>query len=327
MGKVPKARKGLKAKRRRFKPVELLGFAAIGLFLAFILYLAFAPQPGVVERPEASSTATTPIQPGSTAETITRKAAIVDQLGLRHPNPSFIDEARLILERAGFQVDVYPPEAVTVSLYKTVSSKGYRVIVFRVHMGVNDQAPDRPVGLFTTESYSPFDYQLEQLKDWTASAKAYGAEEVLFAVSPKFIKEATVIDYPSTIIILSGCFGLYSQPLPEAFLSRGASVILGWNGLVSVDYVDKATLRLLKALCLERLNVEGAVEAVTRDVGLDPEHGSRLSYYPANVREMALTHASKPLSLETCGEQTSTWKRSMDQTLSSYWKPLNNSGA
>jgi hypothetical protein len=44
------------------------------------------------------------------------KAAIIDQLGLRNPNPAFINEAKLILSRAGFQVDVYPPEAVNCGL-------------------------------------------------------------------------------------------------------------------------------------------------------------------------------------------------------------------
>jgi len=48
-----------------------------------------------------------------------------------------------------------------------------------------------------------FEYQVEQLRDWVASAKAYGTNEVLFAISPKFIKEATILDYPGTIIILS----------------------------------------------------------------------------------------------------------------------------
>jgi hypothetical protein len=32
-------------------------------------------------------------------------------------------------------------------------------------MDVNDEAGDKPVGLFTSEPYSQFDYQVEQLKD------------------------------------------------------------------------------------------------------------------------------------------------------------------
>ncbi|MGC8961489.1 MAG: hypothetical protein ACP5K1_03475 [Candidatus Bathyarchaeia archaeon] len=300
--------KGLRKpkRRRRFKPSELLGFMGIGLFLAFVLYLAFAPQPNPIEHGVTSGGGAKAFKSES-REAFLGKAAIIDQLGLRNPNQAFINEAELILGRAGLQVDVYPPEAVTVSLYKTISAKGYRLIVFRIHMGVNDEALDKPVGLSTTEPYIQFNHQVEQLGDWAASAEAYGTSEVLFAVSPKFIKEATVIDYPGTIIILSGCFGLYSEALPKAFLDRGASIILGWDGLVDVSYVDKATLSLLRALCLERLSVKNAVEEVMREIGPDPTHGSRLGYYPLATGDYKLTIvpyglSRPPLRLKEGGE-------------------------
>ncbi|MEM3506617.1 MAG: hypothetical protein QXT31_03060 [Candidatus Bathyarchaeia archaeon] len=266
--------KHVKAKRKhRFKIFEILGFIGIGFFMALILYLAFAPIPNPSQN-NVSTIVTKTTSPKSS------KAAIVDQLGLRYPNQAFINEAKIILSQAGFQVDVYPPEAVTVNLYKTISSKAYSLIVFRVHMGIDDEAIDKPTGLFTNEPYNQFGYQFEQLKDWVSSAKAYSTNEVLFAISPKFIKEATVLDYPSTIIILSGCFGLYSKALPQAFIDRGASIVLGWDGLVSVNYVDEATLSLLKALCLEKLSVKEAVEAVMREIGPDPDNKSILGYYP-----------------------------------------------
>jgi hypothetical protein len=41
--------------------------------------------------------------------------------------------------------------------------------------------------------------------------------------------------------------------------------------------------RLLRALCLEKLSIEKAVEAVMREVGPDPEHGSKLGYYPLSM--------------------------------------------
>jgi hypothetical protein len=85
------------------------------------------------------------------------------------------------------------------------------------------------------------EYQVEQLRDWVASAKAYGTNEVLFAISPKFIKETTILDYPGTIIILSGCFGLYSEALPQAFLDRGTLHILhllGYRkGMAALNYM------------------------------------------------------------------------------------------
>ncbi|MEM4246009.1 MAG: hypothetical protein QW390_01795, partial [Candidatus Bathyarchaeia archaeon] len=136
MVKARRVRKGKISRGRKVKPVELLGFAAIGLFLVLIFYLALAPVPNIsTHRITTDATTLKETRPGAT--TILGKAAIVDQLGLKSPNQPFIDEAKFTLERAGFEVDIYPPQAVTVNLYKTVSAKGYRLILFRVHMGVN----------------------------------------------------------------------------------------------------------------------------------------------------------------------------------------------
>lgn len=79
---------------------------------------------------------------------------------------------------------------------------------------------------------------------------------------------------------------MYSRALPEAFLARGASIVFGWDGPVGVDYVDGATLSLLRHLFSEGMDAERAVEAVMRDVGPDPDCGSRLGYYRRGVREI-----------------------------------------
>ncbi|GAG52736.1 unnamed protein product, partial [marine sediment metagenome] len=41
-------------------------------------------------------------------------AAIIDQLGATYPNPDFADAAAETLEQAGYAVDYYPPEQITV---------------------------------------------------------------------------------------------------------------------------------------------------------------------------------------------------------------------
>jgi len=70
--------------------------------------------------------------------------------------------------------------------------------------------------------------------------------------------------------------------------------------------------------------VQRAVEAVMRDIGPDPDHGSRLGYYPPTTRETALTYAYRGLSVETRSEQTSTWNWSIGQIRALYRKaPIN----
>jgi hypothetical protein len=71
---------------------------------------------------------------GNEAEAPELRAAIVDQLGLNEPNPEFVQTAKSTLEQAGYAVDYYPPEQVTVDFYRTLPKQKYVIIVFRVHI-------------------------------------------------------------------------------------------------------------------------------------------------------------------------------------------------
>ena len=73
-----------------------------------------------------------------------RKAAILDGLSIDYPNETFIGSAKKILENAGFAVDVYGPENITLNLLKELPSRDYGLIIFRVHGGRIRQ----PIGLF-----------------------------------------------------------------------------------------------------------------------------------------------------------------------------------
>ncbi|MEM3061890.1 MAG: hypothetical protein QW265_05755 [Candidatus Bathyarchaeia archaeon] len=274
----------LKRKEHKLKPKEIFGFIALAILMVLIVYLIVVPSPSQIEEQgkPMPKTATTP------TKAILGKAAIVDQLGLRMPNPGFIEQAKAIMEASGFKVDVYTHDQATVELYRSISAKGYKLIIFRVHMGVNDQAKDKPVGMFTSEPYSELEYTIEQLKDQVGSAKAYNTTEVLFAISPKFIEECLVMDYPGTIIILTGCFGLYSEALPKAFLDRGASVVIGWDGLVGIEHTDEATVILLRMMLIEKMSVEKSVKATMNILGPDPNNGSILEYYPKGKGNLIL---------------------------------------
>src|SRR4030042_3815786 len=61
------------------------------------------------------------------------RAAIVDQLYLREPNPAFIAEATRILESYGFTVDVWQGADITVDFYRKLPSLGYKFILLSVH--------------------------------------------------------------------------------------------------------------------------------------------------------------------------------------------------
>lgn len=108
------------------------------------------------------------------------KAAIVDQLSLRQPNPAFVQSATATLEQAGYSVDYYPGDQVTVDFYRNLPTHGYELVVVRGHSAVprKDLAlpADVPqdildrvmaavgddVLLFTSEPYSETAYLDEQ---------------------------------------------------------------------------------------------------------------------------------------------------------------------
>jgi hypothetical protein len=90
------------------------------------------------------------------------------------------------------------------------------------------------------------------------------------------------MSYDKAVIVLMGCHGLYSPDLPRAFIERGASVVIGWNGFVDVKHTDDATPTLLRAILLDKLSIDESVRATMRKIGADPETGSWLDYYPKN---------------------------------------------
>jgi len=177
-----------------------------------------------------------------------------------------------------------------VDLYAWIPSAGYGLIIFRVHGGVNQQIQGNPVGLYTSEQYSELGYPEEQLGDRVGVGRAYDRNDtVVFAVTPKFIKERSAADYPGTIVILMGCYGLFSTDLPQAFIDRGASVVIGWKGLVGLEHTDKATLVLLEAIVLDKLKIQDSVERTLDRVGPDPESKSTLTYYPETKGDLVFS--------------------------------------
>lgn len=214
-----------------------------------------------------------------------KTAAIVDQLSLTQPNPDFLEAATNLLEEAGYTVDYYPGEEVTVEFYRDLPTQRYQLVILRVHSGLTsltrtyEEETDQ-VALFTSSPYSKAEY-LEEPVDSLAIASYQVDGPQYFAIMPDFIKSSMRGRFDDTTIILMGCDGLASDKAAEAFVERGARAFLSWSGLVSASYTDAATERLLQHLVIDGLPIEDAVAQTMADVGPDPEYGSTLLVYPS----------------------------------------------
>ena len=216
------------------------------------------------------------------------KAAIIDQLFLLEPNQAFIEKTTEMLESYGFQVDLWQGKEVTVDFYRELPEYDYQLIVFRVHSGlllalVHSQViPSETTYLFTGEAYTTSKYVAEQLTDRVTNAMMTTEYPLVFAINSEFIKTDLKGSFDNTAIIMMGCESYYFDDMAEAFIEKGASVYLGWNSFVSLDYVDDATLNLVSNLCTENMTVAEGVDTTMTDVGYDPYFRAYLKYCPAS---------------------------------------------
>jgi len=261
----PKAKKTKGKPRKRGFP----WFVWLAITLGIVAIVAFV-RTCPVSKPASLS------QPGEL------KAAIVDQLYSLQPNEDFIIQVTQELEDYGFEVDTYQGDEVTVDLYRRLPGYGYELIIFRAHSGLlgsKGEAIERTC-LFTNEPYSETRHISEQLSDQLAKARIAENYPWVFGIGDEFVIQSMEGEFDHAVIIMMGCSCLYLEDLAQAFIAKGASAYLAWDGTVDLDYVDKATPYLIKQLCVDKVTVGKAVTSTMNVVGPDPKYHAILKYYP-----------------------------------------------
>jgi hypothetical protein len=241
---------------------------------------------------------------GSRSAEASRRAAIVDQLALTSPDQPFIDEATKTLQQAGYAVDYYPSDQVTVDFYRDLPTHGYGLILVRAHSGfalkdtsalAQEVRGQGETFVFTSEPYSADKYLQDQRdrrlgvafyfdvngvnSDPETMMQAYKSLPRYFGVKPGFIASSSRGRFDKTTVILMGCNGLASDALAKAFAAKGAQAVVGWDDLVSAQHTDAATGRLLTHLVVEGAPVVQAVASTMAEVGPDPAYGAKLLVY------------------------------------------------
>jgi hypothetical protein len=279
--KNKKKPRGIKHKIREEKKREQrIGLTVTVAILIIVISVSGFLINSMLNQPSTNQTTSNTSQP---------KAAIVDQLSLTIPNQTFVETAIDTLEQAGYTVDYYPGENVTVEFYRNLPTYGYGLIVLRGHAAINPSG--EYVTLFTSELYSEKKYSLEQLDDRFGIVHFLPYNEgdpKYFGIPPRFIEYNMNGRFQNTKIIMMGCDGLRYTLMAEAFIKKGARIYVSWNGPVSASHTDLATAHLLQHFLVEKLTLKEAVIETFNEVGFDPAHKTLLIYYPLEAGEQTI---------------------------------------
>jgi len=243
------------------------------------------------------------------------KVAIVDQLSAipGQSNQTFVDACKNIVEEGGLTWAYYNGNKVTVNFYRNLPSYGTSLIILRVHSAImrTETGIVSTLGLFTSELYSDAKagtmyrsdiyFDGEYHNDSLFMGYFPGESIRYFAIGPKFVEKRMNGKFQNTVIIMMGCEGLgynvstgarepYTE-MAEAFIRKGAKVYIGWDGPVSIDHTDQATLDLLQSLILEKRTIQGAVG----EIAADPIYESELKFYPDGAGNYAIPNLKSTL--------------------------------
>jgi hypothetical protein len=216
------------------------------------------------------------------------RAAIVDQLYVREPNPELITEMKALLGAYGFSVDLWQGDNITVDFYRGLPDLGYKLVILRVHSGIllamkeEKIEPLEGTYLFTAEEYSTTRYVSEQLSNKVANAMMTDDYPLVFAVNSEFFRKDTKGKFTDTLIIAAGCESFYFEDMAEAFIDKGASSYIGWSTIVSLEYTDEVLKHMLTNLLTNNMTLEDSTALAMAELGHDPYFGASLRYYPSN---------------------------------------------
>jgi len=203
------------------------------------------------------------------------KAALIDALHCNHPNEWFTESLNKTLSQAGFKVDIYQGEVVTVDFLKKLPS-GYDLIILRMHSALSSS---NQLYFFTAEPYSVGKYTQEQYFQLVKKAYVSNESSPVFAVNWGFIKVYMVEKFEGVLVIAMGCDGTLDSLFIQQLIDQGAIGYIAWNGPVSISHSDKAILYLVQVLYVKKLSLTVAVQETNSQVGEDPYWGTLLECY------------------------------------------------
>ncbi len=223
-----------------------------------------------------------------------KKAAIIDQLDRDIPNPRYQNQTMSYLLDAGYDVDLYTTEDITIDFYKELPEMDYEFIVFRTHsLAIYGKNPSE--WIFSGELYSNKVHIGETLAGQLSPGVPFvvtedqtityseALSERHFMIGSKFIDESMVGQFPGSVIILGGCETMPHELLAEALVKRGASSVIGWNELINSSKNDRVMTSLLEEILVNGLEIDQAIDLVMDDFKNDKKSSLKLKHYSSST--------------------------------------------
>ena len=243
-----------------------------------------------VDLQESESVATSKLESKQTPTQL--RAAIIDQVHNDLPNFELQAGAQRMLEDAGYQVDLYTTDEITVDFYKNLPSMNYHFILIRSHGG-EDPNYEYPTRLFTGEKFSSEKYTAEQIYRQVGFGFPIYLEEfeelkesdqgfydnAYFTIGSKMVDDGMVGTFPDSIIIVGGCQSAKSNDLMESLVRRGASQVLGWYGTIETKDNDRAMIWLLEEILVKEVPLLDAVDELNEEMVLDFKYLNKLKLF------------------------------------------------
>jgi hypothetical protein len=216
------------------------------------------------------------------------KAAIVDQLSVELPNPTFVGNVTAVLKEYGFSVSYY--DKPDVEFFKGLARNNYGIIVLRVHSAMRDD--NSTVDFFTSEPFNDQNHVQERDQGLVVKGTLdyLGTKKDYFAITHKFIEKLEG-NFPKSIVVAMGCWSLRRglEQMADAFIKKEAKAYVGWTGMVEISSVDNETAKLARRLLVENKTIE----QVVNETSPDPYFGSTQRYYPASAGGLRLSDLMK----------------------------------
>ena len=223
-----------------------------------------------------------------TIESTELRAVVVDGLSDEFPNETLITKVKSYLEDIGFEVDVVPGHNLSVDTYREILRSNYKVLIFRIHGGFHEEGNRVLVGLFSNEIYVPDKYRDEQKQGLVAIGRPFiNPKKEVFAISPQFIKYYAK-DLKGAIVMVFSCFSLYGYSMAKAFIDKGASIYIGWEGPIDPLVNDYALERFSYYFFAKNHTVSEAISKTSLDVLKVYKSRVILSYYPEDVSDLTI---------------------------------------